>query len=94
MNHEVNRQVSDDERHLWARVKEWDAKHPELVEIPIGRIAADQTPVDHKRTIQLVATWRNEGLVQTHGRKTGMLTEYGQQVDEIIEDRVTGESWR
>lgn len=94
MKHEVNRQVTDDEELLWSRIKQWDENNPELVEVPIGRIAANETPLHHKRTVQLVATWANEGLVQTYGRKSGSLTEYGRQVDAIVEDRVTGESWR
>lgn len=94
MKHEVNRQVSDDEKRLWQQVKQWDKNNPELVEVPIGKIAADRTPVHHKRCVQIVATWTNEGLVQQHGRKSGMLTEYGRQVTDIVEDRITGESWR
>lgn len=96
IDHEVNRQVTENEKLLWQRVKEWLARNEGAVEPPAVKLADYQTPMNAERAKQIIRTWDNEGLVSIDDGTTNycMVTEYGRQVDQIVEDRITGESWR
>lgn len=94
MKHEVNRHVEEVEKNLWLLTKRHAQNDPGAARIPIAEMGSNRLPIDHTRGKQIVATWANEGLIAKEGPNGGYLTEYGRQVEQIEEDRVTGESWR
>jgi uncharacterized protein YchJ len=92
--HEPNRQVSDDEQHLWARFNSYVESSDEDY-VSVTQVAQNNTTLHEQRSRQIVATWASEGLVvadDSHNK--AMLTEYGRQVDVLNTGLSRGESWR
>lgn len=96
MDHETNRQVSEEEKQLWRAVKT-ALKATEAERISATQVAVDQVGIHETRSRQIVSTWENEGLVfsgQLGSYDQVALTEYGCQVDDIVSTHTSGESWR
>lgn len=90
--HTTNRQVTDAERAFWTALK----SHAEQTGATSLRTKqpAGSAGLNKQRQMQIVATWANEGLVDTSDNLVVMLTEYGRQVSDIESSLVSGESWR
>lgn len=75
------RDVSDEEKRLWRRVKQEYMTHdldPKRDTVPVVRIAAQELPIHEERARQFVRTWANEGLVsKTAGANYIRLTDAG-----------------
>ena len=92
--HTVNRHVSDGEKLLWQRAKEYDPEFPEKP-IPFGKIGTHQTNLSKQKQLHdILKRWEREGLVDLRSKSTGNFTQFGEQVDRIEEDQISGESWR
>lgn len=65
---DVGRDVSEEEKRLWRRVKQeyFESElDPKRDTVPVVRITAQEMPFREQRAREFVRTWRNEGLVVT-----------------------------
>lgn len=94
MEHEVRRDVTDEEKRLWTAFRD-TLERKQFETISVTQIGVQRLGLHETRCRQIVNTWANDGLVTAfdNGNKAS-LTEYGRQVDEIVSTNTGGESWR
>lgn len=96
MEHDVNRQVSEEEQRLWKRFRAAQERL-ETEYISVTEVAEAEVGIHPTRSRQIVSTWHNEGLVRSGSAgsyDSAAFTEYGSQVEQITSTMVSGESWR
>lgn len=72
---------SDLEERLWQRLRE-EAKAVDGGTVRIAQIACDELPMHKEQATNIIAHWRNRGLVETHQSDCrARLTERGWTVE-------------
>lgn len=78
-------QTNDDEQQMWDRLQEEVDRHEDPnPTIYLARIASDQMSMHKHRATDIIASWRNRGLVRTFSADCHVrMTSKGQEVGDV-----------